>query len=92
VNLRELDLFKNEFTGNISTEIWSLKNLKYLNLSSNNLMGEIPKESYAFLRLDLSRNQLKGKIPFQLEKFKINPQIDTEKKEYDLLVENELNE
>lgn len=91
VNLKELDLSNNEFTGNIPTEIWSLKNLKDLNLSKNNLTGEIPKESYAFLYLNLSYNQLEGKIPFQLEKFKINPQIDIKKKEYVLSVENELN-
>lgn len=91
INLKELDLSNNEFTGNIPAEIWSLKNLKGLNLSYNNFTGEIPKESHEFLHLNLSYNQLEGKIPFQLKKFKINPQIDTEKKKYDLLVENELN-
>ncbi len=80
VSLRALNLSNNEFTGNIPAEIWSLKNLKYLSLSSNNLIGEIPKESHTFLHLDLSCNQLEGKIPFQLKKFQINPQIDTEKK------------
>ena len=92
VSLKELNLSNNKFTGNIPAEIWSLKNLKGLNLSHNNLTGEIPKEFHAFLNLNLSYNQFQGKIPFQLEKFQINPQIDTEKKEYDLLVENELNE
>jgi len=64
-----LNLYNNNLTGEIPSDIGNLTNLTSLNLSGNQLTGEIPPEignlinlNYLFLR----DNQLTGEIPFEI--------------------------
>ncbi|KAF3771675.1 putative LRR receptor-like serine/threonine-protein kinase [Nymphaea thermarum] len=56
-NLTKLDLSGNSSSGEIPPGLLNHPNLRYLNLSSNNLTGPL------LAQLDLSYNMLVGKIP-----------------------------
>ncbi|KAI9185439.1 hypothetical protein LWI28_007242 [Acer negundo] len=64
--VRNMDLSKNKFSGEIPMEVTSLCALQSLNLSYNSLTGRIP-ETIGDMReiesLDLSANRLFGEIP-----------------------------
>ncbi|KAJ1265107.1 hypothetical protein BS78_08G053400 [Paspalum vaginatum] len=66
-----LDLSFNSFTsGNLSADLGSFPNLKSLNISSNNLDGDVPTSMVGPLaELVLSGNQLSGSIPWSLFKY-----------------------
>lgn len=70
VNLEILDLSHNRISGTIPNEVAGLRSLKlYLNLSSNQLHGPIPRELSKMdmvLAIDLSSNNLTSTIPSQL--------------------------
>ncbi|KAI9099577.1 hypothetical protein K1719_024582 [Acacia pycnantha] len=64
-----IDLSDNKLSGEIPSEIASLKGLVFLNLSNNLLSGKIPQnignmESLEIM--DLSKNQLCGEIPLSM--------------------------
>ena len=64
-----LDLYSNELSGEIPSELGSLSNLVTLVLFDNGLSGEIPAElgSLSNLRiLELNSNELSGEIPAEL--------------------------
>ncbi|GJN00991.1 hypothetical protein PR202_ga18221 [Eleusine coracana subsp. coracana] len=67
--MKSIDLFDNELTGEIPTDIGALLGLKNLNLSRNRLSGHIP-ESIGLMdsleSLDLSWNHLSGMIPHSM--------------------------
>ncbi|XP_047968821.1 receptor kinase-like protein Xa21 isoform X2 [Salvia hispanica] len=74
-SLREIYMSDNEFNGNIASVLWFLKgvsnvkNLVALDLSRNQLSGEIPNtisQLENLVRLSLSSNKLKGPIPESL--------------------------
>ena len=71
-NLEEttyLDLWENNLTGEIPSEIGNLTNLTHLYLNNNQLTGEIPPEIGNLTNvtiLILSNNQLSGEIPEQI--------------------------
>ena len=70
-NLVELDLSKNQLTGEIPPELGKLTNLARLSLSNSNLTGEIPPELQELINLEsliLDFNQLTGEIPPELGK------------------------
>ncbi|XP_060672176.1 MDIS1-interacting receptor like kinase 2-like isoform X2 [Ziziphus jujuba] len=72
-SLRSLDLSFNSLTGPIAPSFGDcLENMKYLNLSHNQLKGTIPKKMCTLSEstLDLSYNSIGGEIPFQLQKLK----------------------
>ncbi|EEE56600.1 hypothetical protein OsJ_05963 [Oryza sativa Japonica Group] len=61
----------------IPASICSLKNLKYLDLSFNNLTGEFPTALYscsALQFLDLSNNEFTGKLPEHVDKLSLGMQ------------------
>ncbi|KAI8822813.1 hypothetical protein BJ741DRAFT_86809 [Chytriomyces cf. hyalinus JEL632] len=63
------DLFNNQLTGTIPTELGQLTSLTQLYLSSNQLTGSIPTELGRLTSLNtlsLSSNQLTGSIPTEL--------------------------
>ncbi|CAN1813674.1 Receptor-like protein EIX2 [Linum perenne] len=67
--VRNLDLSRNNLSGEIPKQITSLKALKYLNLSHNSFSGAIPEdltEMQSLECMDLSDNQLSGAIPSSL--------------------------
>ena len=64
-----LDLYNQELTGSIPSEIGCLTNLTYLGLSENQLTGEIPSEIGNLTNLErlwLYNNQLTGEIPSEI--------------------------
>ncbi|XP_060667220.1 receptor-like protein 32 [Ziziphus jujuba] len=71
-----IDLFRNNFEGEILKLLGNLRSLKGLNFSHNKLMGSIPP-SFANLSglewLDLSSNQFVGGIPQQLANRLVGP-------------------
>ncbi|KAF0934302.1 hypothetical protein E2562_024763 [Oryza meyeriana var. granulata] len=64
-NLVTIQMDQNFLIGNIPESLGNIKSLSMLNLSRNNLTGEIPitLSGIQFSKLDLSYNQLQGKIP-----------------------------
>lgn len=65
-NLKSLILSKNEFSGTLSSSIFSLRRLIELDLSYNNFAGEIPSEINALSRLsslNLEFNRFNGTLP-----------------------------
>ncbi|KAI8836948.1 hypothetical protein BJ741DRAFT_173817 [Chytriomyces cf. hyalinus JEL632] len=68
-NVRVVDLWRNQLTGPIPTELGQLTSLRALVLSSNNLTGTIPTELgqlTSLTLLDLQFSQLTGTIPTEL--------------------------
>uniref|UniRef100_A0A0D9XXH9 non-specific serine/threonine protein kinase n=1 Tax=Leersia perrieri TaxID=77586 RepID=A0A0D9XXH9_9ORYZ len=62
--LEVLDLSFNLFSGDVGTELNSLLKLRSLNLSSNNLVGDVPTSMVPSLEeLVLSSNNFSGSIP-----------------------------
>ena len=68
-NTTILNLYDNQLTGPIPSEIGNLTNLTYLNLGYNQLTGSIPPEIGNLTNLtylDLYSNQLTGSIPSEI--------------------------
>ncbi|CAO2187006.1 unnamed protein product [Urochloa humidicola] len=64
--LEVLSLGSNSFTGTIPPEIWSLKTPQWLDVSGNNLIGDVVVDGFAAMSLvtiDVSENKLTGMIP-----------------------------
>ncbi|XP_040966751.1 receptor-like protein EIX2 [Gossypium hirsutum] len=65
-----LSLRGNKFSGELPSSLHNCKMLKFLDLSDNELSGEIPKwigqSLSSLVFLSLRRNQFKGKMPRQL--------------------------
>ena len=64
--LIELDLSRNQISGNLPVELANLSRLGYLGLHKNQFTGEIPPELgslTSLLNLNLANNQLHGSIP-----------------------------
>ncbi|CAN6381518.1 unnamed protein product [Urochloa humidicola] len=69
LNLKIIDISKNNLTGEIPEEITTLNALVNLDLSQNHFVGNIPSKIGAMQSLeslDLSRNKLSGEIPASL--------------------------
>ena len=67
--LVELDLLRNNLTGQIPPELGNLASLEWLSLARNDLTGPIPPELGSLTsleRLSLSENDLRGPIPPEL--------------------------
>jgi len=61
-----LDLYLNNFTGDIPDTLGQLLKLRFLRLNNNSLSGQIPKTLTAITTLqvlDLSNNNLSGEVP-----------------------------
>ncbi|KAL7614923.1 hypothetical protein Lser_V15G05068 [Lactuca serriola] len=88
VNLTQLehpDLSANYFSGNLPSQLWSLKNLKFLDLSHNQLTGPI-LQSFASMvnltrseHLALSGNRFIGTLPSQLGNLRNLKYLDVSK-------------
>ncbi|WP_299243963.1 immunoglobulin domain-containing protein [uncultured Aquimarina sp.] len=86
-DLNTLDLSNNNISGSIPGELGNAEDLNYLYLQNNNLNGDIPPELFSlndrhFLEVNLSYNQLTGKLPNEARRSFAN--------EGDLLVSNNL--
>ena len=65
----ELNLYNNQLSGTIPSQIGDLTNLRHLYLEENQLNGSIPQQIgnlTNLVSLGLSRNQLSGSIPSQI--------------------------
>ncbi|XP_065621703.1 MDIS1-interacting receptor like kinase 2-like isoform X1 [Quercus suber] len=70
-NMTALYLDSNQFNGSIPLEIGNMKSLTDLNLSNNNILGEIPSTIRHFTNLSylsLSWNHISGSIPIEIGK------------------------
>ena len=69
--LRELSFINTSFRGKIPEGIVSLPNMRFFKLINCNLSGELPKDitetAPSLLQMDLSLNNLSGKIPSGLK-------------------------
>ncbi|WP_298541708.1 immunoglobulin domain-containing protein [uncultured Aquimarina sp.] len=86
-DLNTLELSNNNISGSIPGELGNAEDLNYLYLQNNNLNGDIPPELFSlndrhFLEVNLSYNQLTGKLPNEARRSFAN--------EGDLLVSNNL--
>ncbi|KAL3845215.1 hypothetical protein ACJIZ3_002618 [Penstemon smallii] len=63
--LTQLDLSRNNFSGNIPAELGNLPGLTFLNLSNNLFCGEIPVDltKLKLDEFDVSNNRLQGEVP-----------------------------
>ena len=81
-SLVEFHIYKCKFTGEIPLGIGELKNLEVLQLSENNLEGDLPKECVKpekMRLLDVGNNRLKGLIPEEILNWEYrNIEIDEE--------------
>ena len=81
-SLVEFHIYKCKFTGEIPLGIGELKNLEVLQLSENNLEGDLPKECVKpekMRMLDVGNNRLKGLIPEEILNWEYrNIEIDEE--------------
>ncbi|KAK9671541.1 hypothetical protein RND81_12G037600 [Saponaria officinalis] len=68
-SLRQVDISDNKFTGNFPASLGTLRQLTQFNVSHNLVTGSIPNLSKSLTSLDVSFNQLCGKIPSGLSKF-----------------------
>jgi Leucine-rich repeat (LRR) protein len=70
INLKNLHLYENGFTGTIPESILQLQSIEVMFLSSNKFSGSIPKEisrlSRSLKGLYLSDNDFEGSIPTQM--------------------------
>ncbi|KAK3425168.1 hypothetical protein EUGRSUZ_F01967 [Eucalyptus grandis] len=67
--LTHLDFSYNELSGNIPTQLWSLRSLESLNLWKNNLNGSIPSSignMSSLSRMIIGENPLVGPIPKEI--------------------------
>ncbi|XP_030526276.1 pollen receptor-like kinase 3 [Rhodamnia argentea] len=72
-SLKKLWLSNNKFTGEIPSSVARLTHLLELHLEDNEFGGAIPSlDAPALVSLDLSNNQLEGKIPPSLSKFDVS--------------------
>ncbi|CAL0319645.1 unnamed protein product [Lupinus luteus] len=68
--LKLLNLARNGFTGELPNELSKLIYLGYLDLSNNQFTGKIPdKLSSNLIVFDVSRNDLSGHVPENLQRF-----------------------
>ncbi|XP_059668818.1 probable LRR receptor-like serine/threonine-protein kinase At3g47570 [Cornus florida] len=71
INLNWLNMWGNQFTGNIPTEIGKLQKLNRLYLNANNFSGHIPSSLgnlSALTEFSVERNNLQGNVPSSLVK------------------------
>ncbi|KAF1864217.1 hypothetical protein Lal_00048782 [Lupinus albus] len=69
LNLRYIDISKNNISGEIPSNLKNCKNLTEINISMNRFSGIIPSELGKLVKLvslDLSHNKLEGSVPPQL--------------------------
>jgi len=77
--LFNLNLSRNNLSGQIPVEIGKLFSLYTLDLSGNYLTGTIPLtlgNCFKLTLMNLSRNELKGSIPYQLSTLKFLEKVD----------------
>ncbi|GAB4854323.1 hypothetical protein Ancab_022910 [Ancistrocladus abbreviatus] len=89
IQLENLDLSENNFSGNIQANYGKLSQLTQLKLSRNSISGSIPSELSSckkLVSLDLSSNQLSGPIPGSLGSLPVLGQLDLSKNQLSGLI------